>query len=80
MQSLLDNLQVNKGANGRDSLTLADVLEICRDQLSGVALVPTGMMGGVSTMIEKGVLGVAKVPSIKQGGASSTVEIPAPTS
>ena len=55
--SLLDNVQVNKRANGGGSLTWADVVAVCRDQLSGVAVVPTGMISGVSTLIEKGVLG-----------------------
>ena len=40
MQSLLDNVQVNKRANGRGTLTWADVVAICRDQLFGVALMP----------------------------------------
>ena len=40
MQSLLDNVRVNKRFNGRGSVTRADVVAICRDQLSGVELVP----------------------------------------
>ena len=31
MQALLDNIQVNKRANGGGSLTWADVVAICRD-------------------------------------------------
>ena len=40
------------------------MVAIYRDQLSGVALVPTGMISGVRTVIEKGVLGVMEVPSV----------------
>ena len=40
MWSLLDNVRKNKRANGGDSFTWADIVAICRDQLSGVALVP----------------------------------------
>ena len=31
MQSLLDNMRVNKRANGGGSVTWADVVAICRD-------------------------------------------------
>ena len=50
MQSLPDDIQVNIGANGGGSLTLADMVAICRDQLSGVRLVPIGMISGVSAI------------------------------
>ena len=68
MQSLLDNGQVNKRANGGGSLTWADVVAICWDQLSGVALVPTGTISGVSTVIETGIPGIVEVPNTNQGG------------
>ena len=54
IQSLWDNVQVNKRVNYAVSLTWADVVAIYRDQLQGVALVPTGTISRVSTMIEKG--------------------------
>ena len=78
MWSLLDNVQVNKRAIGGGTLMWADVVAICRDQLSGVALVPTGMISGVSTVIEKGILSVIEVASINQGGPSSNVKVHAP--
>ena len=70
---------MNKRFNGGVSLTWADVVAVCRDHLSGVALMPTGMIGGVSTVIKKGVLGFMGVPSVKRGLLSSLVKVPAPT-
>ena len=45
--SLLDSEQANKRANGKCNLTWVDIVAIYRDQLSGVALVPTSTIGGV---------------------------------
>ena len=44
MQSLLDNVRVNKRANVGDSVTWADMVAICRDQLSRVALVQSSVI------------------------------------
>ena len=80
MQSLLDNIQLNKRANGGGSLIWADMVATCRDQLSGVALVPIGTISWVSsTVIETGILGITEVPSVNKGGASSSAEVPVPT-
>ena len=68
IQALLDNVQVNKRANGGGSLTWADIVAICRDYLLGVALVPTGTISGVSKAILQDILGVLGVPSVNQGG------------
>ena len=46
-------MRVNKIANGGDSVMWADVVAICRNQLSGVALVPSSVIGsGNSTLSE----------------------------
>ena len=79
MQCLLDNVQVNKGANGSGSLTWADVVAVYREQLSGVALVSIGTVSGVSTVIEKGLPGIVEVPSVNWGGPSSSVKVLAHT-
>ena len=76
MRSLLGNVQMNKRANGGGSLTWTDVVAICRDHLSVVALVPTRTISRISTVIEKDVLGVMEAPSISKGGGSSVVEVP----
>ena len=68
MWFLVDNVQVNKIANCRDNLTWADVVVIHRDQLTRVALVPTGTIIGVSTMIEMGIPGVVEVPELTREG------------
>ena len=57
-----------------------DVVAMYRDQFSRVVLVPTGIISGVSTVIEKGVPGVVEAPSADQGGSSSSVAVPAPAS
>ena len=58
MQSLLDNMRVNKRANGGGSVTWADVVAICRDQLSRVALMPSSVVGsGNSTLSKNSTLG-----------------------
>ena len=44
------------------------MVAVCRDQLSGVALVPTGTKICISTVIEKGIPGVMEVPSVNRGG------------
>ena len=38
VQLLLDNLRVNKRANGGGAVTWEDVVAICRDSLAGVSL------------------------------------------
>ena len=53
IQSLLENLRVSKRANGGGGVTWADMVAIYRDQLSGVALVPTSTMGGGSNTLSK---------------------------
>ena len=50
MQSLPDNVRVNKRGNGVGSVTWADVVAICREQLSGVALVPSSTIGRVAAL------------------------------
>ena len=55
MQSLLDNVQVTKRASGGGSLKWADMVAICSTQFSRVALMPTGIISGVNTLLEKGV-------------------------
>ena len=77
MQSLLDNMRVNKRANGGGSVMLADVVAICRDQLSrGVALVLTCVMGsGNSTLSENSVpgsVGLASSNGVLVGQAASS--------
>ena len=58
MQSLLDKVRVNTRANGGGSVTWADVVAICRDQLSRVALVPSSVIGsGNSILSENSTLG-----------------------
>ena len=72
---------MNKRANGGGTLIWADVVAICRDQLSRVALVPTGTISGVSsTVIETSMQDVVEEPSVNKGGESSSIEIPAPAS
>ena len=41
---------------------------------------PTGIICGVSKVIEKGVLGIVEASSINQGGPSSSFKVPAPAS
>ena len=72
---------MNKRANGGDSLRWADVLAICRDQLSGVLLVPTSTIGRASSILtEDDILGVLGAPSVSLGEASSSVQASAPVS
>ena len=52
------------------------MVEIFRDQLSGVALVPTSTISGVSIVIVKDVLGAKAPPSVYRWGGSSSVEVP----
>ena len=57
MQSLLDNIRVNRRGSAGGSITWADVVAIFRDQLSVVALVPLSAIGGgSSTLIENNTL------------------------
>ena len=59
MQSLLDDIRVNRRGSAGGSITWADVVAICRDQLSVVALVPSSTTGrGSSNLIENSTLGV----------------------
>ena len=60
---------MKKRTNGECNLTWVDVVAECRDHLSGVALVPTSTISGVSsTVIEMGILGIIEVPSVNKGG------------
>ena len=72
---LLNNVQVNRRSNGWGSLLLADMVAICRYQLSGVALVPTSTISGARRAeTKKGILGVSREPIVSQGEASSSIE------
>ena len=51
MRLLLDNVQVNKRANGGGPVTWEDVVAICRDSLVGVSIADMGAGGsGVGAM------------------------------
>ena len=52
------------------------MVAICRNKLSGVALVPISTISGVITVIEKGVLGAVETTSVSQGGPCSSVKLP----
>ena len=81
IRSLLDNLQVNKRANYRGNLTWVEVLPQFRNQLLGIALVPTRTISGVSNaVIGIGIPGVIEVPSVTKGVASSSVDVLEPIS
>ena len=64
MQSLLDNVRVKKRDNGRGSVTLVDVVAICRDQLSGAILVPSSVIdSGNSSLNENSAPGMVGLTS-----------------
>ena len=50
MQSLLDSKRVENRANGGGSVIWADIVAICRDQLSEVALVSSNALNGVAAL------------------------------
>ena len=54
MWFLLDNVQVNKQANGEGSITWIDIAAICRGQLLEVVLVPKGSVGGAGSTVTVG--------------------------
>ena len=72
IQSLLDNVRVNKRANGGGNVIWADVVAICRDQFSGVALMPSSVIGSSnSTLTENRTLGSIGLAS-SDGAATFT--------
>ena len=72
--SLLDNVRLNKRSNSGGSVTWADVVAICRDQFSGVALVPSSAIGRVSsTLIDNSTLGSIGVSSSNGVGVAASV-------
>ena len=74
MQSLLDNIRVNRRGSGRGSITLAYVVAIYRDQLSVVALVPSSAIGGgSSTLVENSTPGHIGVSSSNGIGVAASV-------
>ena len=74
MQSLLDNMRVNKRDNSWGSITWADVVAICRDQFLGVALVPSSVIsGGNSTLSEISTLGNVRLSSSNGVGVAKLV-------
>ena len=59
----------------------ADIVAICRDQLSSIALVPISSIGGVSsTVTETSIPGIMEAPSVYKESASSSVKASAPAS
>ena len=65
MQSLLENIKVNKRAIGGGSILCAGVVAICSDQLSELALVPLIAIGRVSsTLVENSTPGSTGLSSI----------------
>ena len=72
MQSLRDNVRVNKRADCGGSITWADMVAICRDQFSGVALVPSSAIGGGnSTLIKNNSLGSIGLSSSNRVGVAA---------
>ena len=59
----------------------SNVVEISRDQLSGVTLVLVGLISEVrSTVRETDIPGAIEAPSVNKGGGISSVEVPVPAS
>ena len=76
MQSLLDNMRVDKRANGGGSVMWVDMVAICRDQLSRVAIVLSSVIGsGNSTLSENSAprsVGLASSDGVLMGQAPSS--------
>ena len=59
----------------------SDMVAICRDHISSVALVTTDTVSGVSgTVNKKGIPSVVEASSANKRGASSSAKVPAPAS